>query len=111
MLEIQSTKKRSNQCVRTLVLQIKSCPKPPPLAYTYLQLVFNGCRSQENEIFLDFFVDSVQLVLPVLKGDGGLVVRLLPLLKLTLGQVLDAQAQGPEAVGGKFLQKRKKKYS
>ena len=51
----------------------------------YLQFIFDGRRAQYVQVSLDGVVDLVQLGLPVLEGDGGVVMCRLPIVELLLG--------------------------
>ena len=81
-----------------------ACPVP-----TRLQLVLDGRGPEQPKVPLDLVVDGVQPLLPVLQGDGGLVVRRLPVLELALAQVLRAHHQRAETLGRKFLSRLEKK--
>ena len=69
----------------------------------YLQLVLDGGGSEDLQIPLDGLVHLVEFGVPVLQGEGGVVVSGLPVVELLLSQVPDAQQKGPKTLSGKFL--------
>lgn len=75
------------------------------LRHAVLQFVLNRRRPQQGHVLLDLLIDAVQLFVSVVQREGSCLVSVFPVVEKVVVQISHRQAQGPQALPGKFLWK------
>lgn len=73
------------------------------LRHSVLQFVLNGRGPQQGHVLLDLLVNVVQLLVSIVQRDSGCLMSVFPVVEKVVVQVSHCQAQGPQALAGKFL--------